>query len=130
MLDEGWLTDGKRKTVDFTNTVIIRISNLGAQERLEASSEEGGHNIEDRKVHSQVMTVTRGNFSPEFLIALAIIVFDSFGAAQLEKIVQKAMKSVKKKQLEEQSIQIVLQKSGVNVILEASYGKAYGTCSA
>jgi ATP-dependent Clp protease ATP-binding subunit ClpA len=81
-------------------------------------------------VHSQVMTVTRGHFSPEFLIALAIIVFDSFGVAQLEKIVQKAMKSVKKKQLEEQGIQIVLQKSGVNVILEASCGKAYGTCSA
>jgi ATP-dependent Clp protease ATP-binding subunit ClpB len=123
VMDEGRLTDGKGNTVDFTNTVVIMTSNLGAQYLLD-ESEEAGYNEE--KVHAKVMAAVRGHFSPEFLNRLsAIIIFNSLGEAQLEKIVQKAMMSIEKR-LEDQGVKVVLEKSGVNAILEASYDKNYG----
>lgn len=124
VMDEGRLTDGKGNTVDFTNAVIIMTSNLGAHYLLDEASEDVGYSEE--KVHSKVMAAVRGHFSPEFLNRLsAIIIFNSLGEAQLEKIVQKAMTNIEKR-LEDQGVKVVLEKSGVNAILEASYDKAYG----
>eukprot|EP00590_Aulacoseira_subarctica_P000750 CAMPEP_0172420128 /NCGR_PEP_ID=MMETSP1064-20121228/6525_1 /TAXON_ID=202472 /ORGANISM="Aulacoseira subarctica , Strain CCAP 1002/5" /LENGTH=890 /DNA_ID=CAMNT_0013159945 /DNA_START=193 /DNA_END=2865 /DNA_ORIENTATION=+ len=123
LLDEGRLTDGKGNTVDFTNAVIIMTSNLGAQYLLDKPPEEEGG---DDSTHAKVLAAVRAHFSPEFLNRLsAIIIFDSLGKAQLEKIVRKAMKSIQKR-LEDQGIHVVLEKSGVDAILAASYDKNYG----
>jgi ATP-dependent Clp protease ATP-binding subunit ClpB len=123
VMDEGRLTDGRGKTVDFTNAVIIMTSNLGAQYLLDDSSsfEDNGDNA-----RLKVMAAVRTHFSPEFLNRLsAIIIFDSLCEAQLEKIVQKAMKSIEKR-LEDQGVKVILEKNGVDAILEASYDKNYG----
>jgi len=123
LLDEGRLTDSKGRTVDFTNTVIILTSNIGAELLLES-----GNKTEEEKeeIHKQVMTIVRASFAPEFLNRLsAIVMFNSLGVGQLEKIVQKAMRGVKRR-LGAKGIKVVLEHSGAKAILDASYDPAYG----
>jgi ATP-dependent Clp protease ATP-binding subunit ClpB len=123
VLDEGRLTDSKGRTVDFTNTVVILTSNLGASALLDY--DESSESARDF-ARAQVMAAVRAHFSPEFLNRLSgVIMFNSLGMSQLEKIVQKSMKDVKKR-LAGQGIRVVLEKSGVEAILDASYDRNYG----
>merc|ERR1711976_903618 len=124
VLDEGRLTDSKGRTVDFTNTVIVLTSNLGAQSLLNLTSESSEK--EKSIAQSNVMTKVRAHFSPEFLNRLsAIVMFQSLGKKQLEKICHKSMNGVKRR-LASQGIKIVLEKSGVSAILGASFDPNYG----
>ena len=124
VLDEGRLTDSKGRTVDFTNTVIIMTSNIGAQYLLNCDDSSPEHSREAAREH--VMGAVRSHFSPEFLNRLSgIIMFNSLGAEQLEKICQKAMIGVKRR-LATQGIRVVLEKSGTEAILGASYDRDYG----
>lgn len=123
ILDEGRLTDSKGRTVDFTNTVIILTSNVGAQWLLNLTEEDA----ESKKAaHMKVTEEIQARFPPEFLNRLsAIIMFNSLGPAQLEKIVHKSMKSVRKR-LATKGIRVVLESSGAQAILAASYDPNYG----
>ncbi|KAL3925781.1 MAG: hypothetical protein SGILL_000162 [Bacillariaceae sp.] len=124
VLDEGRLTDGKGRTVDFTNTVIILTSNIGAEFLLNMT--ENTPNFEKEGAHEQVMEKVRESFSPEFLNRLsAIIMFNALGTQQLEKIVQKSMKGIKRR-LASKGIKVVLESSGAKAILDASYDSSYG----
>lgn len=124
VLDEGRLTDSKGRTVDFRNAVIILTSNLGAQSLLRLSNDSSE---EEKKVaHHEVMTAVRGHFSPEFLNRLsAIVMFNSLGVEQLEKICHKAMRGVKRR-LASQLVRVVLESSGAKCILDSSYDPHYG----
>ncbi len=83
VLDDGRLTDGQGRTVDFTNTIIILTSNLGSQ-FLAALGEED----DVSKVEPQVMEVVRGHFRPEFLNRLdEMILFHRLGPAHMGPIV-------------------------------------------
>jgi ATP-dependent Clp protease ATP-binding subunit ClpB len=83
VLDDGRLTDGQGRTVDFTNTIIILTSNLGSQ-FIAGLSE--GEDVD--KVEPQVMEVVRGHFRPEFLNRLdEIILFHRLGADHMAPIV-------------------------------------------
>ena len=83
VLDDGRLTDGQGRTVDFSNTLIILTSNLGSQ--YLANLEEGQH-VE--AVEPQVMDVVRAHFRPEFLNRLdEIILFHRLGVAHMAPIV-------------------------------------------
>jgi hypothetical protein len=83
VLDDGRLTDGQGRTVDFTNTIIILTSNLGSQ-YLTGPSE--GQTVAD--VEPQVMEVVRGHFRPEFLNRLdEIILFHRLGHEHMGPIV-------------------------------------------
>ncbi len=124
VLDEGRLTDSKGRTVDFTNTVIILTSNLGANFLLNCDETSPLHTREVAR--EQVMVAVRSHFSPEFLNRLSgVIMFNSLGASQLQKICQKAMSGVKKR-LARQDIRVVLEKRGAEAILDASYDKNFG----
>lgn len=124
VLDEGRLTDSRGRTVSFTNTVIILTSNLGAQSLLKLSDESDEK--EKSVAHASVMKAVRAHFSPEFLNRLsAIVMFNSLGRSQLEKICHKAMTGVKRR-LATQGIRVVLEKSGAQSILEASFDPNYG----
>jgi len=124
VLDEGRLTDSKGRTVDFTNTVIILTTNLGAQSLLDLTNDSSSN--KQGKAHAEVMTRIRGHFSPEFLNRLsAIVMFKSLGLCQLNKICHKAMKGVKRR-LASQGIRVILESSGVSTILAASYDPNYG----
>ena len=79
VLDDGRLTDGQGRTVDFTNTIIILTSNLGSQYLAALGEDEPAE-----KVESQVMEVVRSHFRPEFLNRLdEIILFHRLSAAHM-----------------------------------------------
>ncbi|WP_419827229.1 ATP-dependent chaperone ClpB [Sphingomonas sp.] len=83
VLDDGRLTDGQGRTVDFTNTLIILTSNLGSQYLANLSDE-----ADTASVEPQVMEVVRGHFRPEFLNRLDdIILFHRLAAAHMAPIV-------------------------------------------
>jgi ATP-dependent Clp protease ATP-binding subunit ClpB len=122
ILDEGRLTDSKGRTVDFTNTVIILTSNVGAQHLLHLTEDSE----KKQAAHNTVMMEVQARFPPEFLNRLsAIVMFNSLGLTQLEKIVQKSMSGIRKR-LSPQGIKVVLESSGAKAILAASYNPDYG----
>ncbi|MET0361657.1 MAG: AAA family ATPase, partial [Sphingobium sp.] len=83
VLDDGRLTDGQGRTVDFTNTIIILTSNLGSQY---LSHMADGQTVAD--VEPQVMEIVRGHFRPEFLNRLdEIILFHRLAADHMGPIV-------------------------------------------
>ena len=83
VLDDGRLTDGQGRTVDFTNTIIILTSNLGSQYLASLGEDE-----DVAKVEAQVMEVVRAHFRPEFLNRLdEIILFHRLSASHMGPIV-------------------------------------------
>jgi ATP-dependent Clp protease ATP-binding subunit ClpB len=123
IMDEGRLTDSKGRTVDFTNTVIILTSNVGAEYLLNISQEDK----EQRALaQARVMAELQARFAPEFLNRLSgVVMFNALGPTQLEAIVQKSMTSVRKR-LAEKGVRVILESSGAKTILEASYDPNYG----
>ncbi len=83
VLDDGRLTDGQGRTVDFTNTIIILTSNLGSQYLASLGEDEDAARVE-----SEVMEIVRGHFRPEFLNRLdEIILFHRLSASHMGPIV-------------------------------------------
>ena len=83
VLDDGRLTDGQGRTVDFTNTIIVLTSNLGSQYIASLGDDDPVEKVED-----QVMDVVRAHFRPEFLNRLdEIILFHRLGASHMAPIV-------------------------------------------
>jgi len=82
VLDDGRLTDGQGRTVDFRNTILILTSNLGSQFLAD-------QNLDPETKRNAVMGVVRGAFRPEFLNRLdEIVLFDALGTEELSKIVE------------------------------------------
>lgn len=83
VLDDGRLTDGQGRTVDFTNTIIVLTSNLGSQHIAALGDDDRVEKVED-----QVMDVVRAHFRPEFLNRLdEIILFHRLGSSHMAPIV-------------------------------------------
>jgi ATP-dependent Clp protease ATP-binding subunit ClpB len=81
VLDDGRLTDGQGRTVDFRNTILVLTSNLGSQVIADAS-------LDDRQRRDAIMTVVRGHFKPEFLNRLDdVVVFHALATEELTSIV-------------------------------------------
>jgi ATP-dependent Clp protease ATP-binding subunit ClpB len=81
VLDDGRLTDGQGRTVDFRNTILILTSNLGSQIITDPSMDDTGR-------RDAVLEVVRSHFKPEFLNRLDnVVVFHALGTAELERIV-------------------------------------------
>ena len=93
MMDDGRLTDGKGRTVDFKNAVIIMTSNIGASFlQAEGLNSEAGFN----EASKQVMNALHGHFKPEFLNRVDdIIVFHPLGKDQLVKIIELRLEDVR-----------------------------------
>ncbi len=92
VLDDGRLTDGQGRTVDFTNTLIILTSNLGSQFIANLPDEQSVESVEP-----QVMDIVRGHFRPEFLNRLdEIVLFNRLSAANMAPIVDIQVARVQK----------------------------------
>ena len=92
ILDEGRLTDGQGRHVDFSNTVVIMTSNIGAREIARTDimgfSSEGSKGLSDKEITSRVMSELKRGFRPEFLNRVdEIVVFKSLSTEQLRGIV-------------------------------------------
>nr|GMC50702.1 chaperone protein ClpB1 [Ipomoea batatas] len=122
VLDDGRLTDGQGRTVDFTNTVIIMTSNLGAEYLLRGLV--GKCSMESAR--EKVMQEVRKHFKPELLNRLdEIVVFDPLSHEQLRKVCRLQLKDVAAR-LAERGIALGVSEAALDVILAQSYDPVYG----
>ena len=120
VLDDGRLTDGQGRTVDFRNTVIILTSNLGTEF---LSTEEGG---DQKHARAQVMAAVRGHFRPEFLNRLdEIILFHRLSRVDMDKIVHIQIGRLTRL-LADRKIEITLDKKATQWLAHAGYDPVYG----
>jgi len=120
LLDDGRLTDGKGRTVNFRNTVVIMTSNIGSHLIQEMWSEK------PEKVHEQVMELVRQNFRPEFLNRIdEIILFHGLTLEHLKQIIEIQLTHLKKR-LTERKINLELTDSAKEHIAREGYDPVYG----
>ncbi|AGA64275.1 ClpB protein [Liberibacter crescens BT-1] len=121
VLDEGRLTDGQGRTVDFRNTMIIMTSNLGAEYLVEANDDDI-----DQKLQDQVMEVVRSSFRPEFLNRIdEIILFQRLRKSEIGKIVNIQLNRIFSL-LSERKVSIHLDSQVIDWLSERGYDPVYG----
>jgi len=121
VLDDGRLTDGQGRTVDFTNTLIVMTSNLGSE--VLAAQPEGQ---DANAVRDQVMEIVRGHFRPEFLNRLdEILLFHRLTRANMAGVVAIQLERLKK-MLAERKITLDIDASAIAWLGEAGYDPVYG----
>ncbi len=118
ILDDGRLTDGQGRLVDFTNTIIIMTSNLGSKQLMEASTVEAGR--------AAVLEVIRQSFKPEFINRIdEIIVFNQLGKEQIKGIVSLQLKRLAER-LENRNLHLKWDDSVVDLVSNAGFDPDYG----
>ncbi len=120
LLDDGRLTDGKGRTVDFKNVVVIMTSNLGSQFIAEHSGEitEG--------IRRQVTEALRQHFRPEFINRIdEVIFFHALGMEHMKEIVQIQLQGLLKR-LEDRKIHVELSDNAREFIVAEGYDPMYG----
>ena len=118
VLDDGRITDGQGRTVDFKNSVIIMTSNIGSQFIMEESSSEGRTRL--------IMDALRQHFRPEFLNRIdEIIIFDRLTEEELKQIVEIQLKRLVRR-LENQKITLELSDAAKALIASHGYDPVYG----
>jgi ATP-dependent Clp protease ATP-binding subunit ClpB len=119
ILDDGRLTDGKGRTVDFKNAVLIMTSNVGSQHIAELANDSA-------KAHDLVMEALRQRFRPEFLNRVDdIITFNSLGKEQIKEIVEIQLVRVKKR-LKQKKIELEVTEGAKELLAEEGFDPAYG----
>ncbi|HMI54041.1 MAG TPA: ATP-dependent chaperone ClpB [Candidatus Saccharimonadales bacterium] len=120
ILEDGRLTDGKGRTVDFRNTVLVMTSNVGSTAIFELS------NKDPELARREAMEAMRAAFRPEFINRIdEIIIFNPLGKEQLSRIVGMMLKNVEKL-LSERKITLALAPSAQELLLREGYDPAYG----
>jgi ATP-dependent Clp protease ATP-binding subunit ClpB len=120
ILEDGRLTDGKGRTVDFRNSVLVMTSNVGSAAIFELS------NKDPELARKEAMEALRTSFRPEFINRIdEIVIFNPLGKEQLAKIVGLLLKSVEKL-LEERQITLELTPAAQELLLREGYDPAYG----
>jgi len=126
VLDDGRLTDGQGRTVDFRNTLIIMTSNLGSEFLADQSVQADGEAQSVEAVRPLVMDVVRKHFRPEFLNRIdEIILFHRLGREQMDSIVRIQLERVEKL-LADRRIAIDLDASALHWLAERGYDPVYG----
>jgi ATP-dependent Clp protease ATP-binding subunit ClpB len=121
VLDDGRLTDGQGRTVDFRNTILIMTSNLGSEF---LASQGEGDDVEE--VRPMVMDVVRRHFRPEFLNRIdEIILFKRLGRSEMDNIVDIQLQRVEKL-LADRRMSIVLDPAAMHWLADKGYDPVYG----
>ncbi|HHS99662.1 MAG TPA: type VI secretion system ATPase TssH, partial [Thiomicrospira sp.] len=121
VLDDGRLTDGQGRTVDFKNTVIVMTSNLGSQ----VIQEKAGVASYD-EMKSDVMEVVGGYFRPEFVNRIDdIVVFHPLGKQQIRSIANIQLQSLRKR-LQEADLNLEISDKALDLLGEAGFDPVYG----
>ncbi|MFL6109672.1 MAG: ATP-dependent chaperone ClpB [Marmoricola sp.] len=119
VLDDGRLTDGQGRTVDFRNTLLILTSNLGSQFLVDPT-------IDDDVKHESVMSVVRQSFKPEFLNRLdEVVMFDALGKDELAHIVDLQLRALESR-LVVRRISITVTDAARTWLTDHGYDPAYG----
>lgn len=123
VLDDGRLTDGQGRTVDFKNTILIMTSNLGSEILLDNVKEDGVISSETKE---QVMKLAQAHFKPEFLNRIDdIITFSPLTFDAIEKIVDKFIGQLSAR-LSSQEIELKINDDARKWIAKEGYDPAYG----
>ena len=118
VLDDGRITDGQGRTVDFTNTVLIMTSNIGSQFIL-AESDALARN-------EKALDALRGHFRPEFLNRIdEIIIFDRLQQSDLRLIVDIQLRRVRKR-LADRGLKLELSPAAIDLVADHGYDPVYG----
>jgi ATP-dependent Clp protease ATP-binding subunit ClpB len=122
VLDDGRLTDGQGRTVDFKNTVIVMTSNIGSQQIMELSSK----NAEDWEIEAVVKSQLRNYFRPEFLNRIdEIIVFHPLKKEQLTRIVDVQLKHLAKR-LTDRGLTLEMTDAAKQLLADEGYDPQFG----
>ncbi len=120
ILEDGRLTDGKGRTVDFRNTVMVMTSNVGSSAIFELSHKD------PELARKEAMEALRAAFRPEFINRIdEIVIFNPLGKEQLARIVGLLLKNVEKL-LAERQITLALTPAAEELLLREGYDPAYG----
>ena len=123
VLDDGRLTDGQGRTVDFRNTVIVMTSNLGSQfiQEMDADSEE-----QYTQMKASVMGVVQAHFRPEFINRLdEIVVFRALDKSQIQKIARIQTEYLGKR-LAERQLRLEISDQAIDLIADSGFDPVYG----
>jgi len=122
LLDDGRLTDGKGRTVDFRNTVVIMTSNLGSQYLTEQAAE----GTLSEGVRRQVFDTLRTHFRPEFLNRIdETIVFHALSRSDMAAIIDIQARQLLQR-LEDRKIHVELTPAARTLLVQEGYDPAYG----
>ena len=120
ILDDGRMTDGKGRTVDFKNTVLIMTSNIGSQMIKELAGED------KEKMVSSVMEMLRATFRPEFLNRIdETIIFNSLGKEEIKRIVDIQIDQLSKR-LQDRKITLHLTEGVKEFLADVGFDPVYG----
>ncbi|HKN59756.1 MAG TPA: ATP-dependent chaperone ClpB [Candidatus Acidoferrales bacterium] len=120
ILEDGRLTDGKGRTVDFRNTVVIMTSNVGSTAIFELAAKD------PKKAREAAMGALRELFRPEFLNRIDdIVMFLPLGKEQIERIIELQLENLKKR-LAERQVVIELKPAAKTLLFREGYDPAYG----
>ncbi len=134
IMDDGRLTDGQGRTVDFKNTVVIMTSNVGSADlkraaRIGFSAKKDDQGVRDEQqeaIRSKALDGLKRVFRPEFINRIdQIVVFQSLGKAELYRIVDLMLDQVRNR-LHEQKIELVITDEVRDFLLEEGYDEEYG----
>jgi ATP-dependent Clp protease ATP-binding subunit ClpB len=124
LLDDGRLTDGKGRTVDFKNTVVIMTSNVGSHYIAEHAARSGGDLTEG--VRREVLDALRAHFRPEFINRVdEIIVFHALTREQMRSIIDIQLRGLMKR-LEDRKIRVDLTDRAKDLLIAEGYDPTYG----
>ncbi len=122
VLDDGRLTDGQGRTVNFKNTVVVMTSNIGSSEIQKLAGKEAP----EWEVEAAVKNLLRDHFRPEFLNRIdETILFHSLSKEQLDKIVDVQLQSLRLR-LANRNLKLVISEDAARLLGEAGYDPAYG----
>ena len=120
ILDDGHLTDGKGRKVDFRNAVIIMTSNVGSAAIFELAGKD------PKKAREEAMTALRETFRPEFLNRIDdIVMFSPLGKDQIERIIDLQMAAFMNR-VAEKKIMLTLSSAAKVLLFREGYDPAYG----
>lgn len=121
VLDDGRLTDGKGRTVDFKNTIIIMTSNLGSDILCNATGAD-----DPKKIRSKIMDVVRSSFRPEFINRIDdIIIFHKLDKSNIKEIAEIQIATIEKR-LQDKKIHLHVNESAQVWIVNNGYDAIYG----
>ena len=122
ILDDGRVTDGQGRTVDFTNAVLILTSNIGSQSILDLGGDDNQH----QEMESRVNEALRSHFRPEFLNRIDdTIIFHSLRRDELSQIVALQVERLRQR-LGDRKLELNISKEAIDWLANAGYDPVYG----
>jgi ATP-dependent Clp protease ATP-binding subunit ClpC len=130
LMDDGRLTDGEGRTVDFTNTILVMTSNLGAggakKRGIGFTAEEGGE-LNREESAERMIAAAKGAFLPEFVNRIdELVVFDALGAEQIERIGELIVGRVEARLEDERGIRLDTEPALIARLAREGFDPQYG----